>query len=84
MITNDTIKEELEESLELVEQWKNDPSNYFKYFNKTEMLVELLEVDNCGSIGGFDKGQKIPHGTPYERLKQRAHWVLFGKELKEL
>lgn len=28
-----------------------------KYFYKAEALIELLEIEDCGSIGGFDKGQ---------------------------
>lgn len=29
-----------------------------KYQNMATSLVELLEVHNCGSVGGFDKGQQ--------------------------
>lgn len=80
MINNDTVKEKLKRNLELIEQWKDDPANYFEYFNRALTLIELLEVDNCGSVGGFDKRQKHPKGSGYDRLMRRGHWVLFGKE----
>lgn len=34
-----------------------------------EALVELLEEFNCGSVGGFDKGQV------HQSLKSRIAWV---------
>lgn len=36
-----------------------------------ESLIELLEIDLCGSVGGFDAGQDIKHRT----LKGRVKWL---------
>jgi hypothetical protein len=30
-------------------------SDYYKYICKAEALIEILEIDDCGSVGGFDK-----------------------------
>lgn len=40
-------------------QWLPDNmGNASKYMFKAESLIEMLEVDDCGSIGGYD--QKSP------------------------
>ena len=36
-------------------QWVWTPDNYAKYYNKAESLIETLEIEDCGSVGGFDK-----------------------------
>ena len=42
-----------------ITQWlPNNIDNASKYMFKAESLIEILEVDDCGSIGGYD--QKSP------------------------
>jgi hypothetical protein len=37
-------------------QWlPNDPDSYLEYINKAESIIELLEIEDCGSVGGFDE-----------------------------
>ena len=37
-------------------QWLTTlPEHYTKYANQAEVLIELLEVVDCGSVGGFDR-----------------------------
>ena len=41
-------------------QWIiTSPKSYAKYFNKAESLIELLEIKDCGSVGGFDKNNPV-------------------------
>jgi hypothetical protein len=37
-----------------------------QYFNKAMALIELLEIEDCGSTGGYDKGQP-PASTLFDR-----------------
>lgn len=39
-------------------------ANGIEYRNKAEVLIELLEVDDCGSIGGFDTSNPVVRVTP--------------------
>jgi len=77
MITNRTIKREIRSCIQQIEQWDNIDNIDIKhrYVNELETLVELLEVDNCGSVGGFDKGQQR-HARHKPDLIDRAKWVL--------
>lgn len=66
-----------QEEWEMYNQWMPDnfPTAISHYF-KMEALVELLEVANCGSTGGFDDGQPDDHSLSlakrYSWLKERA------------
>lgn len=79
MVTNKTIKDEIKKAIEGMEQWSDMglPEYIYKYSVRLKTLVELLEVDNCGSVGGYDKGQNIK-GNHYsaDNLINRAKWVL--------
>jgi len=53
-------------------QWSKykDPScAHFavSYYDKAESLIELLEIHDCKSVGGFDKGQPHP-GNIFDRF----------------
>ena len=54
---------ELIHNLHMVEQWDKPGNDYdyrstnMKYLAQTEYVLELLEVMECGSIGGFANGQ---------------------------
>jgi len=42
-------------------------SKVYKSLNKAEALIQLLEVQDCGSVGGFDTNQS-GHDSLYERF----------------
>jgi len=69
-----TIKKEIRGELSQMTQWDgfDDAPTRAKYYYRLESLVELLEVRNCGSVGGFDSEQT---GRFYS-LRQRAEFVL--------
>ncbi len=47
-------------------QWiATDPSNYSGSLKKAESLVEFLEIQDCGSVGGFDKLNKVEKVTEH-------------------
>lgn len=76
-----TILKNIKESLSAITQWSEMQhwENAAKYAAKAEALIELLEVDDCGSIGGFDakRGQnRDRHWT----LTKRYDWL---RNLKE-
>ena len=77
MVTNQTIKKEIRETIQQVQQWHElgNIQRYSQYAYKLEVLVEILEADNCGSVGGFDKGQPYT-GNTIKGLYGRAQWVL--------
>lgn len=41
------------------------------YAKKAEILIEVLEVHNCGSVGGYDKGQPFSYD-----LLGRYEWLV--------
>lgn len=70
------ILKNIEKSLSAIKQWSEMQQweNAAKYAAKADALIELLEVDDCGSIGGFDakRGQdRDRHWT----LTERYDWL---------
>lgn len=60
-----TILQEIFECFQQVTQWMpgiDTSSDYCRgvttYLNKAEALIEILEVNDCGSVGGFDLNQE--------------------------
>lgn len=49
-----------------VTQWPALPENLAKHTHKAESLIELLEVADCGSIGGFDPKNPLITVTGHE------------------
>lgn len=52
-----------------------------KYYNQAESLIELVEIDVCGSVGGFDKGQENYSVASQidnidDALYSRYHWLM--------
>jgi len=79
MITNRTIKEAIKNKVEEIDQWLDAGHLGIAYdlSLKLTVLIELLEIDNCGSVGGLDKGQAIKgNSDSIDGLKARAKWVL--------
>lgn len=72
-----SILRAIDQNLEIAEQWKECPykvewvARVASYSFKAEALIELLEVHDCGSVGGFDKGQEFPGSD----LKKRYVWL---------
>ena len=59
-ISRETILDTIAGLLQDVMQWSANPewaSNVVEHYEKATALIELLEVDDCGSIGGHDKNQ---------------------------
>ena len=57
------ILEEIFSHFQAMTQWiTTSPDNYSKYFNQAVGLIELLEVEDCGSIGGFDNENPVKWG----------------------
>lgn len=50
------ILQQIFSSFQCAAQWiTSHPDNYARYMIKAETLIEILEVADCGSIGGYDK-----------------------------
>jgi len=48
-------------------QWvTTSPNTYNEYHNKAEVLIELLEIEDCGSTGGFDTDSPLPKICKYK------------------
>jgi len=74
-LTLEAVKVEIRSNLRQIAQWDSfDQINAkAKYYYKLESLVELLEVFECGSVGGFGTGQSR---DKHYSLKERAEYVL--------
>lgn len=67
-----TILDTAFEELQMTEQWlrARNPewaSSYVQHINRAEALIELVEVFDCGSVGGFGKGQPQQRQNLFER-----------------
>lgn len=51
---------------------KSEASSYNNSFFRATALVELVEVFDCGSIGGFGEGLAVPNG-------ERTHYTLWER-----
>ncbi len=66
------------------DQWA-DHKNYdnaAEYQFKAEALIELLEVDLCGSTGGFAPGQPPCHGVDQRFVWLRDYYAAIAKAAK--
>lgn len=74
------ILERIKRELGMAEQWDRQQTTHkahsLEHACKAEALIELLEVDDCGSTGGYDKprGQK---GSLTMTLRERYDWLRF-------
>lgn len=82
-VAYEAILKTAESRLEASEQW-NEPdnghewmANALHYMSEATALIELLEVHNCGSIGGFDsaRGHSQQDGENYASLRSRLRWL---------
>jgi hypothetical protein len=59
-MTRKKILQDIFNHFQQMTQWITTcPNSYSKYFNQAVGLIELLEVEDCGSIGGFDKSNPV-------------------------
>jgi len=55
------------EDFQQITQWlPNTIENSLEYHHKAEQLIEILEVADCGSVGGFDNANPVKRITGYE------------------
>lgn len=79
----ETILKKIENNLNNAYVWGNQfeekcinteyVESAFVCIHKAEALIELLEIHDCGSIGGFDQGRKGLYSLEerYELLKSK-------------
>lgn len=63
-------------------QW-NQSHNFeltYKYQSRAKALIELVEVHDCGSTGGFSKGQQ-PKGNDGPIKYEREFYSLYARWL---
>ncbi len=65
-----TILNEIMACFYQVIQWDefcyDTKDNVVEYQHKADTLIELLEVEDCGSCGGFDKNNPLKRETNYK------------------
>ena len=70
------ILKDIQDNLEQAKQWGNHPydldwvAQSAEFLARAEGLIELLEVHDCGSSGGYDRGQ-----PPARNLMDRYNWL---------
>jgi hypothetical protein len=76
LLTYNGIVRLIENELANRQQWldMNSLSRALEYENRALALIELLEVHNCGSIGGFDRGQQLKQSDKPSIL-ERWEWL---------
>jgi len=74
--TREKILERIQSELNMVNQYLDDLKDGLRmhpgewvgtYIAKAEALIELLEIHDCGSLGGFDTDGDPMHGLLYPR-----------------
>ena len=54
------------DSFQQITQWlPNHPGSAFEYHSKAEIMIDFLEVLDCGSVGGFDPEAPVIRITEY-------------------
>ena len=69
--TRSVILKRIKEELQMLEQWREGDNLNFALDHQTRAiaLIELLEVHDCGSVGGFAPGQTD------QTIKGRYEWL---------
>lgn len=70
------VVKQIRHELAMVEQWRREADDVYhaaEHHGILKGLVELLEVHDCGSTGGFGEGQPRGH---HQTLHDRAAWLL--------
>ena len=67
MIKRKKILQDIFACFQQMTQWTIiNPNHYSEYYNQAKSLIELLEVEDCGSIGGFDNKNKVVKTTRFD------------------
>jgi hypothetical protein len=72
-IAREVILNRIGDEFGMVIQWARCPGTWSRAAGAYEMakcLIEILEVEDCGQVGGFDKDQPPPR-----RLFDRWDWL---------
>lgn len=74
------------EYFEQITQWLPDSiENAAQYMFMAQSLIEFLEVEDCGSVGGYDKKSPVKHEsgfTLYDRFLALVRKYKNGKDIK--
>ena len=73
VVTIPELLKEAKDDLQAVMQWSHDYPRQVEYSIRTETLIELVEVMDCGSTGGFGNGQE--YGIEPDTLFHRWLWL---------
>ncbi len=77
-ISRQTILDAIGDNIDRVDQWKKMDcyGRCAKYEARADVLISLLEVDDCRSHGGYDtaRGQHPP-SQGMEGIRQRYEWL---------
>lgn len=75
-VSRKAILKRIKECLHLVEQWQeySDWARCHEYSAQAAALIELLEIDDCGSVGGFDEARGQKSGGCLT-LEERFDWL---------
>ena len=88
-IKRSTILRNIADHLRGELQWSRSGhwDNAWKYAQQAIALIELLEVDDCGSVGGFDRTNELVRLVPHEGFNRfwtvsaKYKQMMFAKEL---
>lgn len=75
-LTRTEVLKRIRDELNSMKQWQSSPANVdfvvnaARYAQKAEGLIELLEIHDCGSVGGFGNGHTGSHD-----LETRYLWL---------
>lgn len=78
------ILPQVQEAYESKAQWLDamDYDNVAKYHHQLEALLELIEVANCGSTGGFDTFNGKDQRDLLGSIDSRYSWVLYRAKVE--
>lgn len=73
-VLREVILNRIEELLKSRFSWhqRGDFTNALIYHTQAQALVELLEIDDCRSYGGYDKSRDQP---PMKSVDDRYNWL---------
>lgn len=79
-VTRADILKRIESELDSADQWRDFnhgieyPGSFMSHFHGARALIELLEIDDCGSVGGFDLLRGQPDRST-RTLRARFNWL---------